>query len=319
VGKRQPPRQLRLNVYRSRGGATVPPGELLVEYFSDRDLIAWRSRGKHIQDYHYLWYFELESQRASAQTEILEALNRVAGISIDLAGWGRGMAYRYSATPLSCVGSLKWVGGRFNYGVDIDKTRFAPFPALYLAEDMETGLREMQGLTRETTRAGLSANELNLCSERGVAWVALSGKVSNIFDLTHPGSLAGLVRVLSKFRLSKRVRDVEKKLGAHPLKLVTSAHELFDTVMTESWREFPTLVNTPSNSQLLGHLLTLAGFEGVVYASTRTGKKNLALFTRQFKNSTSIVRAVSPPATATQCELSASTFRNLEHLPRSRA
>jgi hypothetical protein len=125
--------------------------------------------------------------------------------------------------------------------------------------------------------------------------------------------------VLSKFRLSKRVRDVEKKLGAHPLKLVTSAHELFDTVMTESWREFPTLVNTPSNSQLLGHLLTLAGFEGVVYASTRTGKKNLALFTRQFKNSTSIVRAVSPPATATQCVLSASTFRNLEHLPRSRA
>ena len=90
-------------------------------------------------------------------------------------------------------------------------------------------------------------------------------------------------------------------------------------MMTQSWREYPSLVNTPSKSQLLGHLLTLAGFEGVLYASTRTGKRNLALFTRQFKNSVSIVRALSPPATARQCELSALTFRELESPPRSRS
>lgn len=69
------------------------------------------------------------------------------------AGWGRAIQYKYSDTPLSCVGSTKWVGGRFNYGVDIDSSRFAPFPALYLAEDMETGLREMQGPLRARARA----------------------------------------------------------------------------------------------------------------------------------------------------------------------
>jgi hypothetical protein len=290
----------------------MPSGELLLEYFSDQDLIAWRTRGADIQKYHYLWYFELERQRASVQLQLLEALGVVSGISIDLAGWGRSLAYKYSSTPLSCVGSLKWVGGRFNYGIDIDSTRFAPFPALYLAEDMETGLREMQGLTRETTRAGLTASELNLCAKNGVAWVAIAGNVSNIFDLTNPDGLSGLVRVISKFKLSRDVRTAEDRLHAKPLKLVTTTEELFASIMTESWREIPTLVSTPSNSQLFGHLLSLAGFEGVLYSSTRTRKRNLALLTRQFENSTSVIRAISPPATATQCELSSLTYRDLE-------
>jgi hypothetical protein len=177
---------------------------------------------------------------------------------------------------------------------------------------METGMREMHGLTRETTRAGLTANELNLCAQDGVAWIAVAGQVSNIFDLTHAHGLTGVVKVLSQFKLSKRVRDEEGRLRANPLKLVATTGQLFESVMTESWREFPTLVNTPANSQLLGHLLSLAGFEGVLYSSTRTGKRNLALFTRQFENSASIVRAVAPPASATRCELSSSTYRDLE-------
>ena len=135
---------------------------------------------------------------------------------------------------------------------------------------------------------------------------------SHIFDLTRPNNLAQIVKVLSRFKVSKRVRDTEYKLRANPLKLVSSTKELFDSIMTESWREMPTLVSTPSNSQLLGHLLSLAGFEGVLYSSTRSGKNNLALFTRQFANSSSLVRAVSPPATATQVELSSSTYRDLE-------
>jgi len=106
-------------------------------------VLAWRAKSKVVQQYHYLWWFELEAQRAAHQQQIANALRSVPGVAIDLAGWGRSMPYRYSNTPLSCVGSLKWVGGRFNYGVDIDNSRFTPFPALYLAEDFETGLREM--------------------------------------------------------------------------------------------------------------------------------------------------------------------------------
>ena len=128
MAKGRKPRNLRLNVYRSRGTepARTPAGELLLEYFSDHELLAWRARGEDIQRYHYLWYFELESQRASVQTQLLEALSVIQGISVSLDGWRRSVTYKYSATPLSCLGSLKWVGGRFNYGVDIDSTRFPP-------------------------------------------------------------------------------------------------------------------------------------------------------------------------------------------------
>jgi RES domain-containing protein len=101
---------------------------------------------------------------------------------------------------------MKWFGGRFNYGVDIDSARFAAFPALYLAESFETGLREMQGLTREDNRDGLSASELNLCAEHGVAWVPIKGTVSNIFDLTKVSNLDGFAsrsrRIISMEPLS---------------------------------------------------------------------------------------------------------------------
>jgi hypothetical protein len=316
MSKRRKRGRLRLNVYRGRPGASlnIPIGELLLEYFDDNQLLAWRASGTAIQNYHYLWYFELESQRASKQTQILEALSVVPGISLQLSGWGRALAYKYSTSPLSCAGSLKWVGGRFNYGVDIDSSRFAPFPALYLAEDAETALREMHGLQRGTTRGGLTAFELSLLSKSGVAWVTVEGHVHNIFDLTSPANLRKVAAVLSKFTLSRSVRAAEDRMGAVPLRLMQTPDEIFDSFMIEGWREFPVQVSTPANSQLFAHLLIQAGFEGVLYSSTITGKKNLALFTRQFKNSASIVSVLDPPGGARCCELSANTFTQLEAL-----
>jgi hypothetical protein len=308
VPKRRKPRHPQFKVYRGREPPTIPAGELLLEYFTDAEALGWRAKSEDVQNYHYLWWFELEGQRAAQQPKLVEALRSVAGLTIDLSGWGRALQYKYSDSPLSCVGSLKWVGGRFNYGVDIDSTRYAPFPALYLAEDMETGLRELQGLTRDDTRSGLNSAELDLCAQNGVAWASVSGKVSNIFDLTHARSLEGVAQIISMFKLSKAVRDTEKKLSVAPLRLIATAEELLNSFMLENWREFPTIVNTPANSQLFGHLLSIAGFEGALFSSTRTGKKNLVLFPRQFKNSTSLVRVLKPPATARCCELSAQTY-----------
>lgn len=312
--KRNKPRRLLHRLYRGLGGSlpAPPPGALLVEYFSDEQLLTWRTRSKEFQHYHYLWYFELEAQRAAKQLQLLDSLREVPGISVDVSGWGRAVQYKYSQAPLSCLGSLKWVGGRFNYGIDIDSTRFAPFPALYLAEDFETGLREMQGLTRDDNRGGLTANELNLCAKKGVAWIAIAGSVANVFDLTSASNLDGFIRVISTFKFSKNVRDMERRMQVEPKRVIGDSDELLSTFLVENWREYPAAWNTPSNPQLFGHLLGQAGFEGVLFSSTRTGKKNLALFARQFKNSASIVRVQMPPASATCCELSAKTFGELE-------
>jgi hypothetical protein len=312
VPKRRTTRHPQFKVYRGRELPTIPAGELLLEYFTDEEALGWRAKSEDVQNYHYLWWFELEGQRATHQPRLIEALRSVTGITVDLSGWGRALQYKYSDTPLSCVGSLKWVGGRFNYGVDIDSSRYATFPALYLAEDMETGLREMHGLTRDSTRNGLNSGELDLCAENGVAWISVSGKVSNIFDLTHPRTLEGVAQIISTLKLSKAVRDTERKLSITPLRLIANAEDLFSSFMLENWREFPTIVNTPANSQLFGHLLSIAGFEGALFSSTRTGKKNLVLFPRQFKNSASLVRVLKPPSTARCCELSAQTYAELE-------
>ena len=59
-------------------------------------------------------------------------------------------------------------------------------------------------------RNGLSSSELDLCAENGVAWVSVSGKTSNIFDLTHYRSLEGVAKIISTFKLSKAVRDMRK-------------------------------------------------------------------------------------------------------------
>ena len=294
----------------------LPPGEILVEYFTDAEIEAWLNRGADYQSYHYLWYFELEAQRAARQEELLDALRRSPAVDVKLTGgWGRALQYVYSHTPLSCIGSLKWVGGRFNYGNDIDRTRFPPFPALYLAEDIETGIREMLGLTSQDIRSGLTAHELSLCSENGLAWVSVEGAVNNVFDLTTSSNLKAFTDVIASFQLSSHVRQLERVLGLATMKIITDSAHLHTTFMAEEWRQNPVMWNTPANPQLIGHLLTQAGFEGVLYSSTRTSKLSLALFTRQFRNSSSVVRVKNPPPTATCCELSATTFEDLEPKP----
>jgi hypothetical protein len=307
-------RRLRHKVYRGTAGAwpEVGTGELLIEQITDVQLLAARARSQFLQAYHYGWFFELESQRASNQARITEALGAARPISIKLDGWGRAIQLKYSTAPLSCIGSLKWVGGRFNYGFDIDSTRFEPFPALYLAEDLETGLREMNGLSQENGRGGLTSEELALCGRSGVSWVAVEGEVHNIFDLTHIQNLKPLAEIFASFKLSKQTRDTEKRLGLTPLPLISTAEQLHATFMTENWREFPVQFSTPANSQLFGKLASSAGFEGALFSSTRTGRSNLALFPRQFEQSSGYVRAKDPPPTARCVELNYRTFRELE-------
>jgi hypothetical protein len=204
------------------------------------------------------------------------------------------------------------VGGRFNYGVDIDRDRFAPFPALYIAEDFETGLREMQGLTSEDRRSGLTPAELALCGKNSFTWAAVTGSVTNVFDITLASNLDKFTSAFAKFKFSAAVRAAERKMGLPPKIILGTSDQLLDSFMVEGWRQDPNLWGTPANPQIFGHLVSQAGFEGILYASIRTGKRNLALFPRQFKNSSSIVSVIGAPASAVCCELSAKTYEDLE-------
>lgn len=91
MAKGRKPRALRFNVYRSRDAEPprTPTGELLLEVFSDHDLLAWRAQGEDIQKYHYLWYYELEASarayrrkywRRSAQYPASRLTSRVGDV-----------------------------------------------------------------------------------------------------------------------------------------------------------------------------------------------------------------------------------------------
>jgi hypothetical protein len=65
VPKRRKTRHPQFKVYRGRESPTIPAGELLLEYFTDEEALGWRAKSEDVQNYHYLWWFELEGQRAA--------------------------------------------------------------------------------------------------------------------------------------------------------------------------------------------------------------------------------------------------------------
>jgi hypothetical protein len=55
--------------------------------------------------------------------ELCAALQTIPATSISLDGCVRVTDWRWSLTPLSPLGSIKGVGGRFNIGDDLDRYR----------------------------------------------------------------------------------------------------------------------------------------------------------------------------------------------------
>jgi hypothetical protein len=270
-------RQLEVRLRRTGRFDPSPPGLLELDRFSDKDVEDWVRFATDFKAYHYQWFFELEAQRAASAGRIREALTSVRPIAVDLEGWGRALAWNYTNAPLSAVGSLKWVGGRFNYGVDIDDgSLFPAFPALYLASSLETALKEMLGQPPSRV-SGLSRGDLALCDETSFSWVTMTGRVNNVFDLTKQTNLAAFTDVIREFRISDRVRELQKRVPPgvrpkHPLRLVGTSAILFDSIMVAHWRELPVQCDTPANSQVVGRLVADAGFEGILHRSTKTGE-----------------------------------------------
>jgi hypothetical protein len=139
-----------------------------LDNFSDASIQQWDAYGRSVRDFFYALYFDLDGQRAARHKEIRTALQDVMSISVSLDDWCRVISFKYCLSPLSPVGSLQWVGQRFNIGRDIDEARFTSFPALYVAEDFETAFREYQNLPKDTRTCGLTPEELALERTRQV-------------------------------------------------------------------------------------------------------------------------------------------------------
>jgi len=100
----------------------------LVELDSPQRIQASRKKTADLLKYYWQHYSELARQRNAIQDQIQQALIQTA-IPYEISRWQRAVKYKYGLHPLSTVGSLSFIGGRFNTGKGVN-SELPFFPGL---------------------------------------------------------------------------------------------------------------------------------------------------------------------------------------------
>jgi hypothetical protein len=262
--------------------------EFVLEEVSFQELKEQKKRTQAFINYYWNYYSELALQREQIKDPIFEVLREKCISGYKFSNWQRAVKYKYSFHPLSCVGSMTFIGQRFNYGRDINGNLTA-FPALYIAADKDTALQETLGQTNNNSEKRLSSQELALMNPQSETIVSVSGCLENVFDLRNSRGLTKFVNLVKNFKLSTSLKGQAKALNENTPNVVEKPKQLFDSIMVPDWRQQVTLYDVPSNSQIMGHILNEAGISGVLYNSKLTGKECIAIFTENFENTNSFI------------------------------
>ncbi len=223
----------------------------------------------------------------------------------DLSQWVRIVTYQYSLEPLSCAGSLRDIGGRFNAGVELDDGTLSAWPALYIAEDLQTAFREKFQLIQAGTVDGLTPQELAL--EHGVshATVFVKGRLHGVFDMTTSRKLDAVARVIRRIKMPSRATQIKRRLviPSTALTMVQSGNQLHDVALTHNWRLQPIQFGLPAPSHTLAELIRAAGFDAILYRSTKGSGKCLAIFPDLLTSGSFIELTDPPPSSNTHVRL----------------
>lgn len=273
------------------------PSLLELERFSQANLRQWLSAGSALQALYSSLYFELEPKRQRDGQRLLDAIRSRAIQDFEFRDWSRVVDYQYSHEPLSTIGSTKGIGGRFNFGAEISPATVTSFPALYLAEDQETSLRERFGNPASKNSSSLSGIELALRSPSSFTQLRLHGGLDLILDIGDLRALEPFVAVIRSYPLPKAVRLAARGLAMRrPPWLIRSNTALQRQLLHPDWRAWPMQFSVPSNSQIFGRLASAAGMHGILYPSTKNSSRRcLALFPRNWTGSASFVELSDPP------------------------
>lgn len=248
-----------------------------------------KAKDKMALNLKYSWdyYSELAHQRSQIQEELKKALIKACISKYSFTKWQRAVKWKYGLHPLSTVGSLTFIGNRFNTGQDVN-SEVPSFPALYLASDKDTALQETLGQIEEKGST-LTARERALTNPQSEVIVSVSGELEKVFDLRTSASLNDFFDLIKDFTLSPTLKKTAKALGLIEPDTVQSLEQLSGTLLVENWRGPPAGFDVPANSQIFGHLIYNAGIEGILYPSQFTRKNCLAIFPHNFSASSSFV------------------------------
>lgn len=295
------------------GGAAQNRGILELDRFSAESLHQWQQLSNDLDRLQAILFFGLEPARRALRTELLEALQKQQGTGVDLTSWVRMVPYQYSNEPLSCAGSLHGYGGRFNAGIDLDARTLDPWPALYLASDYPTAFREKFQIEHDGKIDGLSAQELALEQGASHATVFLRGKVTKVFDMTHHAPLDEVGRILARIKMPEEARRYMKKLRLPPkaMFMVKSGKQIHDMVVEQNWRVLPAQFGLPSQSHVMAELIRAAGFEGILYQSTKGTGQCLAIFPETMDGGSFVELSDKPPLGVQYARLDGDTAEQL--------
>jgi len=289
--------------------ATGRTGILELDRFSTATLEKWSEVSQDLDELADSLFFGTEPERRRHREDLLGALAGEPAVQMDISGWVRAVSYRFSLAPLSCAGSLQDIGGRFNVGVELDDQTVSPWPALYIAEDFETAFRERFQLASDSLTDGLTPQDMALQPGASLTTLQLSGRLSNVFDLTSSASLASVARVFRRVKMPEKAKRLKKKLkiGDSALFMMRQAPQLFNMVFKHNWRIEPRQFGLPSPSQSLAELIYAAGFEAVLYQSSKGPGKCLAVFPRNLLDGSFVELADAAPPEVTCTRMDSAT------------
>ena len=299
---------------RSSSSLRNPRGILELERFSEASLEQWNTVSGYLDELQDVLYFGLEPERRRLRPDLIAALQGIPPTTVALPRWVRVVPYQYSLEPLSCAGSLQSIGGRFNAGAELDANTLSPWPALYLAEDFETAFREKFQLPRDDLVDGLSPQELAL--EHGVSHttVFVQGRLARVFDMTFYQSLAPVAQVFRRIKMPARVRQIQAKLKIpnREVFMVQSGKQIHEMVLTYNWRVLPIQFGLPAQSHILAELIRAAGFEAILYQSTKGPGKCLAVFPDLLDGGSFVELMDTPPLAVKHQRLDGDSASELE-------
>jgi len=247
-----------------------------------------------LETYQVQLYYHLASLRQLYGAEIRDALAALHSEELNLTNWVRIIPWQYAQEPLSSKGSLK-AGGRFNIGGDLDPKNFPPFPVLYIAQNYQTAYAEKFGVIPKSSGDQLSGIELALQDPDSFCSVNINGHLSGLFNLEKPGSLNAFVEIIRNFKLPEDLRILANHLGISEPRTVTTVKQLKISLLARNWRFLPAQFGIPANPQVFGRLLLDAGFNGIIYRSTRHGGRCIAVFPQNLVDSDCYLEVADPP------------------------
>lgn len=281
----------------------------LLDQFSGRDLEKWSELSEDLDELQRVLFFHLQPERQRIDADLLQSLSRHEPAAIDLGGWCRMVNYQFSLSPLSAAGSLHGVGGRFNAGIELDRNTLHPWPALYLAEDFETAFREYFQLPSDSYIDGLTPLDMALLTDVSLTNVQLQGRLVNLFDATRPRVFDRLVSTLATIPLPHKASKLARKLklAKGDPSMITTVAKLRTAVFESNWRVLPMQFGLPSQSQIVGDLIRRAGFEGVLYPSSKGNGRCVAIFPDQLHANSRVSLSASAPNPEVISELTSDT------------